>query len=121
MMKFNEQKAIYLQIAELVEDNIISGAWAEGERMLSVREFGVQLAVNPATVLRAYDELSAKEEIEQRRGIGYFVHVGAAAVIKEHRKETFLSDTLPKVWRQMQSLGITVEQVIGSCNEHRGV
>ncbi len=118
-MNFSEQKAIYLQIAELIENNILNLVWAEGERMPSVREFGVQLAVNPATVLRAYDELSSKEVIEQRRGIGYFVRENAITTVKNYRRESFLTVTLPNILQQMQSLDITPEELIELYNKNK--
>ena len=58
-MDFKETQAIYLQIVDLVCDNIMTGKWKAGERVPSVRELGVQLEVNPNTVMRAYDCLQA--------------------------------------------------------------
>ncbi len=115
-MKFSEQRPIYLQIAHLIGGYILSGEWAEGVRIPSVREFGVSLAVNPATVLRAYDDLSEKGIIEQRRGIGYFVCVGAKAMVHRERKEEFFATTLPCLYKEMKDLGITIEEVVA----HRG-
>ena len=54
-MNFNENKAIYLQIAEWVFEQILNGKWKEGDRILSVRELGMLLEVNPNTNLRSYD------------------------------------------------------------------
>lgn len=117
-MKFNEQKPIYLQIAEVMGSNIISGQWKEGERIPSVREMGVNLAVNPATVLRAYDELSSFDVIEQRRGLGYFVAVGAAEKVLDRRKREFTELFLPQLFEQMQGLNITLEEVAECYNKY---
>ena len=56
-MDFKETQAIYLQIVDLVCDHIVTGKWKAQERIPSVRELGVQLEVNPNTVMRAYDYL----------------------------------------------------------------
>ena len=60
-MDFKETQAIYLQIVDLVCDHIVTGKWKAQERIPSVRELGVQLEVNPNTVMRAYDYLQARE------------------------------------------------------------
>ena len=72
-MKFIDNKAIYIQIAEWVFEQILNGKWKEGDRILSVRELGTSLEVNPNTVLRSYDYLQNMEVIVNRRGVGYFV------------------------------------------------
>ncbi len=115
-MIFNEQRPIYLQIAQLIGSYILSGEWAEGARIPSVREFGITLGVNPATILRAYDELSRLEIVEQRRGVGYFVTIGAAKSVRRARKEEFLSETLPGFFADMDSLSITIEEVVDHYN-----
>ncbi len=117
-MKFNEQKPIYLQIAEVMGSNIISGQWKEGERIPSVREMGVTLAVNPATVLRAYDELSSYAVIEQRRGLGYFVSEGAPQKVLDRRKREFREIFLPQLFQQMQSLDVSLEEVAECYNTY---
>ena len=69
-MDFKETQAIYLQIVDLVCDHIVTGKWKAQERIPSVRELGVQLEVNPNTVMRAYDYLQAREIICNKRGVG---------------------------------------------------
>ena len=71
-MDFKETQAIYLQIVDLVCDHIVTGKWKAQERIPSVRELGVQLEVNPNTVMRAYDYLQAREIICNKRGVGFF-------------------------------------------------
>lgn len=119
-MEFSDQRAIYLQIAKLVEDKILSGEWAEGERVPSVREFGVQYGVNPATVLRGYDELADTGVLQQRRGIGYYVLEGARGVIRVARQQEFFSATLPQLFEEIDALGITFEQLSAAYSARKG-
>ena len=85
-MDFKETQAIYLQIVDLVCDHIVTGKWKAQERIPSVRELGVQLEVNPNTVMRAYDYLQAREIICNKRGVGFFVTEGASKQITESRR-----------------------------------
>ena len=100
-MDFKETQAIYLQIVDLVCDHIVTGKWKAQERIPSVRELGVQLEVNPNTVMRAYDYLQAREIICNKRGVGFFVTEGASKQITE-------SD----IFRRMSLLAIPIELVV---------
>ena len=110
-MDFSESKAIYQQIADYVCEQVLMGRWKENDRILSVRELGVQLEVNPNTVLRAYDFLQRFGIISNRRGIGYFASEDAIARIKELRREKFVNRELPRIFQEMELLGIDISEL----------
>lgn len=112
-MEFKENKAIYLQIAEHLMNRILQGDFKEGERIGSVRECAADLEVNVNTCMRAYDWLCQQEVIFTKRGLGYFVCEGAKQSILKEQREEFMNETLPEIALRMQTLGITVEDVIG--------
>jgi len=114
-MEFKETQAIYLQIGDYVCEQILLGRWKEGERLLSVRELGVALEVNPNTVMRTYDFLQDKEIIFNKRGIGYFASDDAQKKILSYRKKQFLEQELPPVFKNMALLGMTFKELE---NEH---
>ena len=72
-MNFKESKAIYLQIADRICDEILLGQFAEEERIPSVREYATIVEVNANTVMRSFDYLQSQNIIYNKRGIGYFV------------------------------------------------
>ncbi len=110
-MEFDQHKPIYLQIADAICERILTGLWPEGERIPSVRECGISLEVNPNTVARSYDELSSEGIIHNKRGIGYFVSPGAKNVIRDKQRESFVSGDLKEVFRKMEILGISIEDI----------
>ena len=116
-MIFNNDKAIYLQIADRLCDEILAGHFIEDERIPSVREYAVTLQVNTNTAVKAYDELARDGIIYNKRGLGYFVTKGAAQVIMKTRKADFVKNTLPEMFRQMKLLGITMDDIIKYWNE----
>lgn len=118
-MDFKETQAIYLQIVDLVCDNIATGKWRAGERVPSVRELGVQLEVNPNTVMRAYDCLQDQEIIYNKRGVGYFVGEQAPEQIIRVRRSEFLGTELPEVFRRMKLLGISLEMLAAEYEKYR--
>ena len=110
-MAFNNDKAIYLQIADRLSDEILAHVYADESRIPSVREYAVRLGVNANTAVKAYETLARDEVIYNKRGLGYFVSPGARERIVAARKKEFMDQTLPEMFRQMSLLGITVEEV----------
>ncbi|MDR3253289.1 MAG: GntR family transcriptional regulator [Tannerella sp.] len=116
-MNFKENKAIYLQIAERICDEVLFGRYKEEERIPSVREYASIVEVNFNTVMRSFEHLQASEIIFNKRGIGYFVSAGASARILTMRKEFFLQNELPDFFRQIDMLGIPVEKIVTMYNQ----
>ena len=73
-MNFKESKAIYLQIADRICDEILLGQFGEEERIPSVREYAAIVEVNANTVMRSFDYLQSQNIIYNKRG--YFFEGG---------------------------------------------
>ena len=110
-MTFTNDKAIYIQMADRLCDEILAGKYKDDDRIPSVREYAVMLEVNANTAVKAYDELSRANIIYNKLGLGYFVTPGAKKQILKERKQEFMKERLPELFRQMQLLGITLEDV----------
>ena len=110
-MIFTNDKAIYIQMADRLCDEILSGVYKDDDRIPSVREYAVLLEVNTNTAVKAYEQLAREEIIYNKRGLGYFVTKGARKQILKVRKQEFMKERLPELFRQMQLLGITLEDV----------
>ena len=67
--------------------------------------------MNTNTAVKAYELLSREEIIYNRRGLGYFVSADAREQIITTRRKTFLTQSLPSIFREMKLLGITIEDV----------
>ena len=110
-MTFTNDKAIYIQMADRLCDEILAGTYKDDDRIPSVREYAVMLEVNANTVVKAYDELSRANIIYNKRGLGYFVTPGAKKQILKERKQEFMKERLPELFRQMLLLDITIDDV----------
>ncbi len=108
-MDFNQNKPIYLQIADSICEKILSGEYLPDERILSVRELGISLGVNPNTIARVYEYLQGMEIIYNKRGIGYFVAPDAPEKVLQSHREEFLRNELPAVVKKMKLLGVSME------------
>ncbi len=110
-MDFKENKAIYLQIAERICDEILLEKYKPEERVPSVREYAAIVEVNFNTVMRTFEHLQFLEIIYNKRGIGYFVSTGAKDIIIRLRKATFLEDEIYDFFKQIYTLDIPMDEV----------
>ncbi len=105
-MQFKEKKAIYIQIADMITDNILSERWKPKERIPSVREMAIDMEVNPNTIARTYRHLQEQEIITNQRGIGYFVAPDAGKLAKELIRQDFIKNELPLFFKSLEVLGM---------------
>ena len=110
-MEFNAHKPIYLQICSQLYEQILRGELKADDRILSVRDYGIQLGVNPNTIMRSYETMSNAGIIYNKRGIGYFITPKAKDIVLKQMREEFLEKELPEVVKKMNLLGVTLEDV----------
>lgn len=110
-MEFKDNEAIYLQIAAFVSDQILMGKWPAGQKIPSVRDMAVELEVNPNTVMRSYEFLQGLEIIYNKRGLGLFVAEDGFNKVKAYRKENFVRQDLPELFKNMYLLGISIDEI----------
>lgn len=110
-MDFHGAEPIYQQIGDSISYSILRGSRKKGERIPSVREMAVSMEVNPNTVQRAYASLQDEGIIQNKRGIGYFVQDSAYERVKEMKTQEFISDELPRLFKMMELLGLTVDDL----------
>ena len=80
---FQEDRPIFLQIAEMLEDAILTGAFPEGEQVPSTTEISVRYQINPATALKGVNQLVEAGILHKRRGVGMFVSTGAIQQLRK--------------------------------------
>ena len=105
-MNFNADKPIYLQIADSISDRILSGQLKGEDRIPSVRDYGADLGVNPNTMMRAYEKLTADGVLYNKRGIGYFVAEDARKLILEAQRKEFIEKDVPAIRERLALLGL---------------
>ncbi len=105
-MNFNTDKPIYLQIVDVICDRILSGELKGGDRIPSVREYGADIGVNPNTMMRSYEKLTADGIIFNKRGIGYFVADDARDTVLAAQRKEFMEKDVPAILQRMKLLGL---------------
>ena len=110
-MEFKDEKAIFLQIADYFMENLLRGTWADGDRIMSVRETAAELEVNANTVLRTYNHMQDQGIIFNKRGIGYFFDDQAKQKVITIKRKDFEENSLPQLFQYMDLLSISITEL----------
>ena len=107
-----QEKSIYLQIAEMIETDILRDILLEEERVPSTNELAKLYAINPATAAKGVNILVDAGILYKKRGIGMFVSAGAKEAILSRRKNEFYDNYVKKLLEEAASIGLGKEEVI---------
>ncbi len=108
----NQEKSIYLQISEMIENDILRDVFLEEEKVPSTNELAKFFKINPATAAKGVNLLADQGILYKKRGIGMFVSKGAKQVVKNKRKEAFYENFVKALLTEAASLGIQEEELI---------
>ena len=120
-MQISEDKPIFLQIYEGIEEAIVSGAFPEESQIPSTTEFSVTYKINPATVLKGVTMLVDEGIIYKKRGVGMFVAEGAREKVLSKRREQFYDRFVSQMVEEAKRLNISreeLDQMIGKGYEN---
>lgn len=112
MANFDGEKPIYIQMAEWIEENILTGVFPEETQIPSTTEISAMYRINPATALKGVNILVDKEIIYKKRGLGMFVCTGAKQKIRGERKQEFCDKYIKSLISEASKLGITKNEII---------
>src|SRR5918993_4070100 len=88
---FDDRSPIYLQIAEQIKNDIVTGALAEDEQVMSTNQYAAFYRINPATAAKGFAQLVDEGVLYKKRGIGMFVSPDARAKLRAERRERVFS------------------------------
>jgi len=108
----NSGKPIFMQIAEGLEDAILSGALPEGGQLPSITELSVQYTINPATALKGINLLVDQGAAYKKRGVGMFVADGAQALLRKKRQADFSQRYVASMAAEARRLGLSRQELL---------
>ncbi|WP_042141997.1 GntR family transcriptional regulator [Paucisalibacillus sp. EB02] len=117
---FEEDKPIYIQIREKIEDQIINKQLKEGDQAPSTNQLVNFYKINHVTVSKGVNQLVDEGILYKKRGIGMFVAEGAREMLVQKRKESFIEDYVLKLIQEANKLGITENEIIGYIKKIKG-
>ncbi len=108
---FDDNRPIFLQIADLLKDSILSGAYLEESQIPSITEFSVAYKINPATALKGINILVDEGLLYKKRGLGMFVTSGAKQKLITTHKESFYQNFIVPLMKETERLGLSREDL----------
>lgn len=109
---FDGRDPVYLQIADQIRQDVLSGALGAEEQVMSTTQYATTFRINPATAAKAFAQLVDEGVLYKRRGVGMFVAPGARDRLLADARESFFADTVDPVADAARVLGIDVEDVV---------
>ena len=101
-----DQALIYLQIARMLEDDILRGVYREEEQVPSTNELSRVYHINPATAAKGLNLLVDEGILYKKRGIGMFVAAGSKQKIIQKRKDSFFETYVRSLVDEARTLAI---------------
>ena len=115
---FNTIVPIYIQIADGIEDDIISGRLREGEHCYSQVVIAKELNINPATAAKGIRLLVERGVLEKVRGQAMTVKEGAVEMIKKRKTDENIRAIIESLISEAKKLGISKEDIIKKIDEY---
>ena len=116
-----QEKSIYIQIKEKIENDILRDIILEEEKVRSTNELAKIYTINPATAAKGINLLVDEGILYKKRGIGMFVADGAKQMIVSKRKKSFYDTYIKSLLQEAEGLGITKQEVIAMIQDgHEG-
>lgn len=112
LIKLDSDKSIYIQIAEIIENDILSGNLTEDEQAPSTNEFARVYNINPATAGKGLNILVDEGILYKKRGMGMFVTGDGRKKILKKRQDMFFKERLPEIIKEANRLEINTDEVI---------
>lgn len=108
--KFKDGIPIYLQIIDELSIRIASGKYSPGDRLPSVRDFAVEIGVNPNTLQRAFSEMERMKIVHVDRTNGRYV-TDDAEVLSE-LKTKLANQYIEELVGRMRKLKIDDKEIL---------
>lgn len=108
--KFDNERAIYLQIVDIIKMDIISGKYKSGDKLPSVRDLALQFRVNPNTMQRSLVQLEEDGLLYTERTNGRFVSDEKSRV--EEEKQTLIRMKIEECFTYLHTLGLNDDEIM---------
>lgn len=114
----DEGRALFLQIAEQIEDSIVDGSLPEETQAPSTNELAAFYRINPATAAKGVNMLVETGVLYKRRGIGMFVASGAREALLARRRAGFAESFVRPLLAEAARLGLSAGDVTALIVSH---
>lgn len=112
----SNDRPIYLQLMERIQQDIVSGFYSPGDRLPSVRELALEAAVNPNTMQKALSELERSGLVYSQRTSGRFITEDETML--KQLKSQLAEEHIRDFFEKMRQLGFQTEETLALIQEN---
>ena len=116
----NDSQPVFMQIMEIIENDIVTGAYKADDLIISTTQISKVYSVNPATAVKAISKLTDAGVLYKKRGIGMYVAEGAREKIITRRKEVFFMQSIDALLTEAKTLGISLDKLVSVIKRRSG-
>lgn len=117
---FDENKPLFIQVREIIEDQIVNDQLKEGDQAPSTTQLVNFYKINHATVSKGVNQLVDEGILFKKRGIGMFVAKGAKEKVMEKRRKAFVNEYIVGLVREAEKLGISETEIMELIKKVKG-
>ena len=117
---FDKNKPIFVQVREIIEDQIINNQLMEGDQAPSTNQLVSFYRINHATVTKGVNQLVEEGILYKKRGIGMFVAEGAKEKLLEKRKTAFSEEYVVPLVQEATKIGISLNEILNLIKQIKG-
>ncbi len=111
----NSDRPIFIQLIEKIQIDIISGQYAPGDKLPSVRELAQKASVNPNTMQKALAELERTGLVYSQRTSGRFITEDIGMI--EQLKTTLAKEVITEFLEDMRKIGYEKKEILSLLEE----
>jgi DNA-binding transcriptional regulator YhcF (GntR family) len=108
---FDDRSPIYVQIANGIKDDVVSGALKEDEQVMSTNQYAAFYQINPATAAKGFAQLVDEGVLYKKRGIGMFVSPDARERLRSQRRERFFAEVVDPMLAEARMVGVGIDEI----------
>lgn len=101
---------VYRQIINQIENAVVSGRMATGNRLPTIRSLAVNLKINPNTIAKAYNELEIRGVVQTQVGSGTYIADKRPEVADARQKK--LREAAERFLQEAGELGAEKDEII---------
>lgn len=109
---FDDRSPIYLQIADGIKADVLSGVLKEDEQIMSTNQYAAFYQINPATAAKGFAQLVDEGVLYKKRGIGMFVSPDAPARLRAERRERFFAAVVDPMLAEARIIGVPLDEIL---------
>lgn len=111
-INIKDERPIYIQIAEGIEDEILSGIFAEESQIPSITDFSVNYKINPATALKGINILVENGMVYKKEDLGCLFPKDQLKNSEKKEKNQFFDNYITNLVSEAKRLNLSISEIV---------